>query len=151
MTNPPPPDADPTAALPESDALEDPWHDQMVEVADNYGAPEVLALAAMVAAVGSLFGNGVMNGTAYIAPYLGDVAADDTSLVVLGIALGALLAMVPVVLGWRAASRVLDTDPAWISTVARTAVVLGLASGLLRLVIAVLTAAHSGPTGFNRL
>lgn len=135
---------------PVDDDLDDPWHDQLVEVADTFGAPEVLALVAFVTAVASFFGFGVMNGSAYVVPFIHGGEDNSTRLVV-GTLLGAALAMGPVGLGWRAVSRALSSDPPWVVSVARAAVLLGLASGLLRLVVAVVEAAHDGPSGFTRL
>jgi hypothetical protein len=133
------------------DELDDPWHDQLLEAADTFGAPEVLALLGLVTGVASFFGFGVMNGTVYVIPFLGTVDGDNSTRVVIGTLVGAALAMVPVWLGWRAVSQALPSDPRWIVTIGRTAVILGLASGLLRLVVAVVEAAHDGPSGFTRL
>ncbi len=138
-------------ADPVDDELDDPWHDQLVEAAETFGSPEVLALVAFALAIGSLFGFGVMNGSAYVIPFLGTVGGDNSTRLVIGTVLGAVLAMVPVGLGWRAAARTLPGDPGWVTTVARTAMILGLTSGLLRLVVAFVEAAHDGPSGFTRL
>lgn len=138
-------DAEPDAEL------DDPWHDQLVDAQETYGAPEVLASVALVLAIASFFGWGLMNGTAYIVPLLSNFEGDNSTRIVLGTLLGAAMAMIPVGLGWRASSRLLDSDPRWVATVARTAIVLGLASGALRLVVAFIEAAHDGPSGFTRL
>ena len=132
-----------------AEGLDDPWHDQLVSAGESFGGPEVLAVVAAVTGVASFFGFGVMNGSVYIVP-LFNGGQDDTSRLVLAALLGAALAMVPVWLGWRAVSRTLDTDPHWVPAVARAAIVIGLASGLLRLVVAVVQATHDGPSGFTR-
>jgi hypothetical protein len=138
-------------ATDDDDDLDDPWHDQLSEIGETFGGPDVLALVAFVTAVTSLLGLGLMNGTAYVVPFL-DLSGDGTKTrIVAGTLLGAVLAMLPVLLGWRANARLLDTDPSWVGVLARTAVLLGLASGALRLVIAIVESAHDGPSGFTRL
>lgn len=138
-------------ADPVDDQLDDPWHDHLVEAGDTFGAPEVLALVAFVLAVASLFGFGVMNGSAYVIPFFNTADGDNSTRLVIGTVLGAVLAMIPVWLGWRAVSRSLPGDPGWVISMARAAMLLGLASGLLRLVVAFVEAAHDGPSGFTRL
>jgi hypothetical protein len=137
--------------LPSDDELDDPWHDQIIEAQETFGGPEVVSLLAFVTAIGSFFGFGLMNGTAYVIPLLSTLGDDNGNRLVAGTLVGAALALLPVWLGWRATSRLLDTDPAWAGVLARTAIILGLASGVLRLVVAVVEAANDGPTGFTRL
>lgn len=131
--------------------LDDPWHEHLLDADDTYGAPAVLALVAFVTAVASFFGFGLMNGTTYVIPLLSSFDGGNNNRVVVAALLGAGLALIPVALAWRAGSHLLDSDPRWVAAVARAALVLGLASGVLRLVVAVLTAAHDGPGGFTRL
>jgi len=133
----------------DDEPLDDPWHDQLEAAQDTYGSPEVLALVALVLAIGSTFGFGVLNGSVYIAPFLN--AGPSHSALVTGALLGAALALVPIWLGWRVSSRTLAGDAAWVSVAARAALVLGLISLLLRLIVAVLQAAHHDPSGFSRL
>jgi hypothetical protein len=54
-------------------------------------------------------------------------------------------------MGWLASARLLADDPRWIVVTARSAVVLGLASGFLHLVVAVLMAAQDGPLSISRI
>jgi nitric oxide reductase large subunit len=135
----------------DDDELDDPWHDQIVEVSETFGAPDVLAVLAFVMAVGSLLAFGLMNGTTYVYPSLTGIDGRSNTPYVLATMLGAGLALLPVWLGWRASSRSLPTDPRWIVVLARSAVILGLSSGALRLVVAVVQAAHDGPSLFSRL
>jgi hypothetical protein len=134
--------------LNDDDTLDDPWHDQLVVVSDEYGAPEVQAVVALVLAVASLFGYGLLNGSAYLFQYVS--GQPQKTRLVLAALLGAAFALVPVWLGWRAAARTLAADPRWVGTLARAAVVLGLISLVLRLVMAVIVAATSEPTGLGR-
>ena len=132
------------------DVLEDPWHDSISEAQDTFGAPPVLAVVSFVLSVLSLAGLGVLNGTTYTLPFAS--AGSPRGALVAGALLGALLALLPLVLGWRAASRVLAEDAAWVATLARSAILLALVSVVLRLVIAVVTATHTDPLGaFTRL
>ncbi len=139
------------AELQEPGELADPWHDHLVEAQETYGSPEVLAVVALVLAVASFCAFGLMNGTTYVVPLFRAASDDDGTRLVVATLLGAALALVPVWLGWRASSRLLPGDPAWVATLARTAILLGLASGAMRLVVAVVTASQDGPTGFTRL
>lgn len=143
MTDTPLPPAD------DEDELDDPWHDQIVDVADTFGAPEVQAVTAFVLAVLSLAGFGLLNGTPYFFTEL-DAAASYKTRSVLAALLGAGFAIVPVIVGWRASARVLVTDAKWIATLARTAVLLGLLSLVLRLVLAVIVAGTHDPRGIGR-
>ena len=136
---------------PDDDELDDPWHDSIVEAQESYGGPEVLALVAIVMAVASFLGNGVMAGTTYVTPLLEGLREDNGTRVVVGLVVGAVLALVPVCLGWWASSRALPDDARWVLPVARAAILLGLASAVLRLVVAVVTAAQDGPVGFSFL
>jgi EamA domain-containing membrane protein RarD len=131
------------------DELDDPWHDQIVEVTDDYGAPDVQALVSIVLAVASLCGFGLLNGSYYFLQYIQPADAQKTR-VVLSALLGAAFALLPIWLGWRAGARVLTSDPRWVAAVARAAVVLGLISLVLRLVIAVIAAGTDEPSGFGR-
>jgi hypothetical protein len=143
MTELPPP-AEPADPETTDDELDDPWHDQIVEVADDYGAPDVQALVAFVLGVGSLWGFSLLNGSVFF--YLSVGPGDSVKTAnVLSALLGAAFALLPVVLGWRASARVLDSDPRWVPTAARAAVILGLLAVVLRLVVAVLAAAAQDP------
>lgn len=133
------------------DVLDDPWHDAIEEASESFGGPDVLALVAFVLAIASFLSFGLMSGTTYVIPILENSGEDNSTRLVIGTLLGAALAMVPVWLGWRAAVRLLPDDPRWIGTVARSAVLLGLASGVLRLVVAFVQATQDGPSGFTRL
>ncbi|MCU1589826.1 MAG: hypothetical protein JWP11_1082 [Frankiales bacterium] len=140
----------PRGDRPGDDELEDPWHDQLVEVSDDYGAPEVLAVVAFVLSLVSLSGFGLLNGSYYFLPYINSAEGQKTRLVLAAL-LGALLALLPVWLGWRASARVLATDARWVATLARAAVMLGLLSLVLRLVLSVVTAAATDPSSIGRL
>jgi hypothetical protein len=139
MTDLPPPPAD---------ELDSPWDDDDGG-AEIFGTPEVGAVVAFVLAVCSFTGFGLMNGTPYIAPFLNSPTERKT--LVAGAIVGAALALVPVIVAWRVIARTLDDDPPWIVTLARTAVILGLASSVLRLFIAVLTAFQDDPGANFRL
>ncbi|HVE74047.1 MAG TPA: hypothetical protein VNA30_03015 [Mycobacteriales bacterium] len=92
-----------------------------------WNEPDVLAISAFVLAVLSLGGLGVLNGSAYLgAPVTSPAGVVLTSL------LGVLFAVVPVLAGLRAATRVLAGDPAWVGALARSAVLLGALSVVLR-------------------
>ena len=140
---PPPPEPS------DDDDLEDPWHDSIVEATATFGAPEVQSLLAFVLAVLSIGGFSLLNGTTYL---FVELSAEDNyrTRSVLAALLGAAFALLPIVLGWRASARVLVTDAKWIATLARTAVLLGLLSLLLRLVLAVIAAGSHDPRGVGR-
>jgi hypothetical protein len=133
------------------DVLDDPWHDALEEASESFGGPDVLALVAFVLAIASFLSFGLMSGTTYVIPLVMDAAEDNSTRLVIATLVGAALAMAPVWLGWRASVRLLPDDPRWIGTLARSAVLLGLASGLLRLVVAFIQATQDGPSGFTRL
>lgn len=134
---------------PADDELDDPWHDQIDEVSDDYGAPDVQALTAFVLGVLSVGGFGLLNGTLYFFLSL-DAGASYKTRSVLAALLGAAFALVPVVLGWRASARVLADDARWVATLARSAVLLGMVSLVLRLVLAVLVAGSHDPRSIGR-
>jgi hypothetical protein len=140
-----PPDADPSS---DDDDFVDPLHDELVQVGDDYGAPDVQAAVALVLAIASIWGFGLLNGSYYVFLSVGPGDSIKTANV-LSALLGAALSLLPVVLGWRASARLLDSDPRWVATAARAAVLLGLLAVVLRLVLAVLAAAATDPT--NRL
>jgi choline-glycine betaine transporter len=133
------------------DVLDDPWRDAIEDATESFGGPDVLALVAFVLAIASFLSFGLMSGTTYVIPVLQDATEDNSTRLVVATLVGAALAMVPVWLGWRASVRLLSDDPRWIGTLARSAVLLGLASGLLRLVVAFIQATQDGPSGFTRL
>jgi uncharacterized membrane protein len=135
--------------VPETDdALDDPWHDQLSEVSDEYGAPEVQALVAFVLGVATLWGFGLLNGSTFLFQYV--AGEPQKTRLVLAAALGALFALAPIWLGWRAAARTLESDPRWVGTLARAAVLLGVIALVLRLVIAVIVAGSSEPVPLGR-
>ncbi|MBK5306813.1 MAG: hypothetical protein JJD92_09025 [Frankiaceae bacterium] len=151
MTEQPPKDPAPPDAV-DDDGLDDPWHDQLVEVADDFGAPDIVAVVAFVLAVASVFGFGLLSGSTYSVPFIDGVSNDgNKAALVTGTILGAVLALIPAWLGWRASSRSLPADPRWVVVLARSAVVLALTSGFLHLVVAVLQAAQDGPSGFTSI
>ena len=123
--------------------------DEPEALSDAFDAPQVLAIVAFVLAVLSFAGFGLMNGSAYIAPLVTNT--DQNGRLVFGLVLGAALAIAPVALGWHAASRTLEDDAPWVVTLARSAMLLGLASMALRLVVAIIQAGQDDPTGFIRL
>jgi hypothetical protein len=123
--------------------------EDLVEATDTFDAEEVLAVTAFALAVLSLAGFGLLNGSTYIHPLL--TADNDRTRLVLGALLGAVLALVPVWLGWRVISRSLPSDPGWAMTLARSAMLLGMASAVLRVVAAVIEASQSGAVVFPRL
>jgi uncharacterized protein YacL len=124
--------------------LDDPWHDQIVEVTDSFGAPEVQSLVAFVLALMSMGGIGLVNGSYYLFTSI-SADTDYKTQNVAAALLGAAFALIPVALGWRASARVLETDPRWVATFARAAVILGLLSVVLRLVLAVIAASAHDP------
>ncbi|MDX6199212.1 MAG: hypothetical protein QOJ79_2363 [Actinomycetota bacterium] len=144
MTEQPPP-TDRPADDGGDDVLDDPWHDSLVEAGDAFGATEVVAVVAFVLALSSVFSWGLLDGNAYISPFI-DALSDNANktALVLGPVIGAVLALVPVWMGWLASARSLADDPRWVIVLARSAVILGLASGFLHLVVAVLMAAQDG-------
>jgi len=123
-----------------------PTEDELVEATDTFDTEEVLAVTALVLAVLSLAGFGLMNGAVYVQPLL--TSDGQKTRVVVGALLGALLALVPVWLGWRVIARALPADPRWVVTAARTAMLLGLASAALRIVVAIIEASQDGPQSF---
>jgi hypothetical protein len=123
--------------------------DEPEALGDAFDAPNVLAIVAFVLAVLSFAGFGLMNGSAYVTPEAVNEA--QTGRLVFSLIVGAALALVPVGLGWHAASRTLEDDPSWVATLARSAMLIGLASMLLRLVIAVIQASQDGAIGYLRL
>src|SRR3954452_162944 len=129
------------------DELDDDYDDQPESLSEGFDAPQVGAVTAFVLAVLSFAGFGLMNGSAYVGPL---VVGQTHGRMVFSLVLGAALALVPVGLGWHAASRALDDDARWINTLARTAMLLGLASMLLRLVVAVIQASQDTSTVFVR-
>jgi hypothetical protein len=140
---PPTPDpADPELA--DDDELDDPWHDQMAEAADDYGSPDVQALSAFVLSILSIGSFGLLDGATYLITNI-SAAEDYKTRAVLAAVLGAAFALLPMILGWRASARVLATDAKWVATLARTAVLLGLLSLVLRLVLAVIIAGSDDP------
>jgi hypothetical protein len=151
MTELPP---EPATALEEpADVLDDgpgddgQGDDEPVQVGDDYGAPDITALVAFVFAVGSFFGFGLTNGNYYL---LLDLHQDPSrARGVFATVLGAAFALVPVVLGWRASARVLDSDARWVGSLARAAVVIGLTSMVLRLMIAILIAGTDAPNSYR--
>jgi hypothetical protein len=127
-----------------------PMHDQVEDAPDGlFGAPAVLALVAFIAAILSLAGLGLMNGTNYIYPFLN--GEPQKSRLVIGLLIGAALALIPAALGWRSASRMIQADPPWAAVLARASILLGLSSFVLRLVLAGIQASQDGPGGFSRL
>lgn len=155
MSEQPPTAADPVDPDSETDSddeLDDPWHDQIVEVADEFGAPDILAVVAFALAICSFFGYALLSGSTYTLPFAVALGNNDNKgVIVTGSVLGAVLALIPAWLGWRASSRSLDTDPRWVAVLARSAIILALGSGLLHLVVAVLQAAQEGSAGFSRI
>jgi hypothetical protein len=148
MTEQPPTPADDAA----DEELDDPWHDQIVEAGEAFGATEVVAVVAFVLALSSVFSWGLLDGNAYIQPFLDGLSDNgNKTALVMGPVVGAGLAMIPVWMGWLAGARWLPDDPRWVVVLARSAVVLGLLSGLLHLVVAVLLAGQDTPTGFSRI
>jgi len=146
MTELPP---EPATALDDAEDVVDDsvGDDEPLQVGDDYGAPDVMSLVAFVLAIGSILGFGLLNGTYYL---LLDLHQDPSKARgVTAMLLGAAFALAPVILGWRASARVIDSDPRWIGSVARAAVVLGLMSLVLRLLIAILMAGTDAPTNFR--
>jgi hypothetical protein len=135
----------------DDEELDDPWHDNIVAAGESFGAPDVLAVVAFVMAVASFLTFGLMNGSTYVYPTLTGVDDRSNTPYVLATMLGAALSLLPVWLGWKAASQWLDSDARWVAVLARAAVILGLTSGALRLVVAVVQATNDGPSLFSRL
>ena len=135
---PPPPDEL------DDDELDDPWHDHIVDVTESFGSADIQAVVAFVLALISVCGFGLLNGSNYIAPFFAETE-HRWLLGILGALGGAVLALVPLVLGWRVHARLLPTDARWIAVLARAAVILALISVVLRLVLTVLAAAAPDP------
>jgi hypothetical protein len=125
---------------------QEPLDELSPELQEGFDEPTVLAVTAVVLAVLSLAGFGLMNGTAYVVPLL--TGQSQQARLLTGLLVGAALALVPVALGWRAASR---AALGWPVTLGRAAVLLGLTSFVLRLVVAVVQATTDGTSGFTRL
>jgi hypothetical protein len=104
----------------------------------------VQAVLAFVLGVATLFGFSLLNGSSYLFQYV--AGEPQKTRIVLSALLGAVFAVIPVWLGWRAAARTLAGDPRWVGTLARVAVLLGLLSLVLRLVMAVIAAGSSDPS-----
>ena len=130
------------------DELDDDYDDETEAIRETFDAPQIMSIVAFVLAFLSFAGFGLMNGSAYVTPLLTN--EDESGRAVVALVVGAALALLPVGLGWHAASRTLDDDPPWIATLARSAMLLGLGSMALRLVIAIIQAGQEGPTGFGR-
>jgi hypothetical protein len=96
------------------------------------GDPAALATASVVLATLSLGGFGLLNGSTYVSPFIGDTAS--VARTVLGGLLGALFALAPVVLGLLAHRRTHPGDPSWVPRLAQAGVLLGGISIVLRLV-----------------
>ena len=113
------------------------------EHADNSGlvqailAPQAMALASMVLAAVSLFGLGLMNGTAYL-PMLFSSGPPERSMLVAALLLGVVLTLMPTALGALALRRIPEDGP-W-RAVAGAGVLLGLLAFVLRLAVMVMTA-----------
>jgi hypothetical protein len=135
----------PAPEKPSGGDLPDLSDDDYLDISDSFSTPDVHAVIGFVLSCVSLLGTGVLNGSVYLYQSL---PANDSlrSHNVLAALLGAALALIGVTLGWRASARVIEGDPAWIATLARAAVVLGLMSAFLRLVIAVIAAGSDVPT-----
>jgi hypothetical protein len=146
MTDQPPSDessAENPFAPPGEEEFDDPWHDQIAQAGETFGAPEVQALVAFVLSLLSVTGFGVLNGAAYV--FMSLSATDYKSRNIVAALLGAAFALLPVVLGWRVSARALDSDARWVATFARAAVILGLLALVLRLLLAVLAAGAQDP------
>lgn len=132
----------------EADDTDDGIGDEPEALTDSFDTPHVVAVIAFVLAILSFAGFGLMNGSAYVTPHLTN--DPQTGRLVFALVVGAALALVPVGLGWHAASRTLEDDPQWVATLARSAMLIGLASMLLRLVIAVIQASQDGSISLVR-
>ena len=133
----------------DSDVLDDDYDDEPEAMREAFDAPQIMSISAFVLAVLSFGGFGLMNGAAYIPGQL--TTPDQNDRMVFTLVLGAALTLLPIALGWHAASRTLDDDPPWIATLARSAMVLGLGSMVLRLLAAFIQAAQDHPTPFVHL
>src|SRR4051812_1045939 len=83
----------------DDEMLDDPWHDQIVEVTYNFGAPDVPADVAFVLSVVSLLGYGLLSGGVYF--FFSTPSGDESFKTrnILAALLGAAFALLPVVLG----------------------------------------------------
>ena len=147
MTELPPPPDEPRAVpvtVPANATPDDIYDDEDVQVSDSFSTPDVHAVVAFVLSCVSLFGAGVLNGGLYLYQ---SIPTDDSirSRNVVAALLSAAFALVPLILGWRASARVIDSDPRWVPTLARAAVIIALLSAFLRLVLAVLAAGSDNP------
>ena len=133
----------------DSDELDDDYDDEPEAMREAFDAPQVTSIVAFVLAVLSFGGFGLMNGAAYIPGQITN--ADQNGRMVVTLMFGAALTLLPIALGWHAASRTLDDDPPWIATLARCAMLIGLGSLVLRLVAAFVQAGQNSPTPFVHL
>ena len=120
----------------DDDDFVDPLHDELVQVGDDYGAPDVQALVALVLGVASILGFGLLNGTTYVFLTIGPGDSIKTANVLAACARRCPRARAgrPRLAGERSRPRQRsalgrDRGPA--------AVLLGLLSVVLRLVVAV--------------
>ena len=134
----------PGGNAPDDAPFEDPWHDQIVEAGETFGAPEVQSLVAFVLAVLCLGGRGLVQGGNYLFISL-SAESDLKTRNIVSAVLSAAFTLLPIVLGWRVSARVLATDPRWVAALARAAVILGLLALVLDLVLAVLAAGAQDP------
>src|SRR4051812_27345993 len=84
------------------DELDDDYDDEPGAMREAFDAPQVLAIVAFVLAVLSLASFGLMSGSSYISPLF--KRPDQNGLLVFGQVLSAALALLPVAIGWHAAS-----------------------------------------------
>ena len=110
------------------------------------GDPAALAIAALVLGTLSLVGFGLLNGASYVLPFTQDQSS--TTRTVLSGLLGALIALVAVVLGSMASRRAHPGDPAWVPRLAQAGVLVGGLAVLLRLIATSASAVQVAESGF---
>jgi hypothetical protein len=108
--------------------------------------PAALAIASLVLGTLSLGGFGLLNGSNYVLPFT--QGQPSTTRTVLAGLLGALIAMVAVVLGAVASRRTYPGDPAWVSRVAQAGVLIAGIAVVFRLVATSAAAIQVADSGF---
>ena len=110
------------------------------------GDPAALAIAALVLGSLSLGGFGLLNGSNYVLPFT-QGQSSPTRTVLAGL-LGAMIALVAVVLGFLASRRAHPGDPAWVPRIAQAGVLVGGLAVVFRLVATSAAAVQVADSGF---
>lgn len=112
------------------------------------GEPLPLALTSFTLAVITVWGSQLFRGVSYTAAFAPSQAAlgvgdenGSTTFLVVGAFLSAGFSLIPLLLGVRGLRRVVPDDPRWVTGLLQAALALAFVSLVLRLVLAVITAA----------